>query len=213
MSSATPHATPMPTRAAGPIHSFSNAYLRKNATPIKRAAMPTRLSQCAPMMLSTLARGGWRVAGATAGGCGSETTTGVGRTLIPRRCSMSARRCSIDVSRSSSATPIRYHSLRGRLEIDSELVLRGRAGLKLKLLQRLKRRIGKCRRCSRGNEARTLRRAVVLDHRPDDDGLIVATLDRAQWTFRLILLNRYGRRQLDRRLIFLRPTPLAGLAV
>ena len=42
---ATPDASPITTRPAGPIHSFSNAYFRKYETPTRTAKMPMRFSQ------------------------------------------------------------------------------------------------------------------------------------------------------------------------
>ena len=66
--------------------------------------MPTRFSQCTPISDSTDFAGfaGGGAAGAAGGGAGAGT-------LIPSRCSIAARRLSIAASRSSSATPIRYH--------------------------------------------------------------------------------------------------------
>ena len=64
---------PIITRPHGPIHSLSNAYLRKNPTPRATAMMPIRLNQFPPMRASRSARAFVRVE-KTGGG-----TVGAGR--------------------------------------------------------------------------------------------------------------------------------------
>src|SRR5438309_11943082 len=79
-----PARSPIATRPAGPIHLLSKAYFRKYETPIRRAAMPIRFSQCEPMRDSrSISCSGDAVAGVD--GIGGSGASGGGAAVGGKR--------------------------------------------------------------------------------------------------------------------------------